>query len=492
MAEILGADGRPIPRPELRSEVATIRGGRDVTRGYVDALPYIPPQDRVLRYQGAAAYEVYEQLLQDDRVYATLAQRRAAVVARDTEVIPGGTMRRDKMAADFIRETLDHVRWDTVTERMLYGTFYGYSVAEAIWMRDGRHVALDRLKVRNRRRFVFDADFNLRLLTTDNPSGEVLPDHKFWTFATGADHDDEPYGRGLAHWLYWPVWFKKNQVKFWLVFLEKFGQPTVAGKYQRNATPEERRNLHDALRSVHADAAVSMPADMEIALIEASRSGSVDYQKFYSQMQAAITTVILSQTMTTDDGSSLAQAQVHMEVRKELVEADADLVCDSFNRSVATWLTAWNFPGAAVPRVRRNMPDTEELKALAERDKLIVDMGHRLSADYIEETYGVTVDRTAPPPAPAPGPEFAEEDEDGPDVLAGRLAEDANPLMDGLTQPIRQIVEQASSLEEVRDRLLDAYPDMDVSGFAALMQRALAAAELAGEYDASEEIEDAQ
>ena len=48
---------------------------------------------------------------------------------------------------------------------------------------------------------------------------------------------------------------------------------------------------------------------------------------------------------------------------------------------------------------------------------------------------------------------------------------------------------QASSLEEVRDRLLDAYPDMDVSGFAALMQRALAAAELAGRDDAAEEGE---
>ena len=249
MAELFGPDGRPIPRPELRSEVATLRGGRDITRGYVDALPYIPPQDRVLRYQGAAAYEVYELLLQDDRVYATLAQRRAAVVAHDTEVVPGGTMRRDKMAADFITETLEHVRWDTVTERMLYGVFYGYSVAEAIWKRDGRYVALDRLKVRNRRRFVFDADFNLRLLTTDNPNGEVLPDHKFWTFSTGADHDDEPYGRGLAHWLYWPVWFKKNQVKFWLVFLEKFGSASPPSRASTSATPPRTNDANSTRRS---------------------------------------------------------------------------------------------------------------------------------------------------------------------------------------------------------------------------------------------------
>ena len=141
------------------------------------------------------------------------------------------------------------------------------------------------------------------------------------------------------------------------------------------------------------------------------------------------------------------------------------------------------------------MPNDSELKARADRDKVIVDMGHRLDVDYIEETYGVVVDRTAPPPAPAPtpqpapNPQFAEDDEDGPGVLTDRLTEEANPLLEGLLEPVRKIIEEASSLEEVRDRLLEAYEDMDVSELAALMQQALAAAELAGDYDAAEEGE---
>ena len=424
MAEILGPDGRPIPRPEIGTEIATIGDGKDVTRGYVSDWSYLPPQDKILRYQGGIDYELYEEILQDDRVHATLSQRRSAVTSRDTEVIPGGKMRRDKMAAEFIEDVLEHIKWDTVTDMMLYGVFYGYSVAEALWMRDGPRVAIDRLKVRNRRRFVFDQDFNLKLLTTGNYNGELLPPNKFWTFSLGADNDDEPYGRGLASKLYWPWWFKRHQVKFWLVLLEKFGTPTVVGQYSRNATPDERRNLRRACEAVIGSAAVTMPDDMIVALLEASRSGSVDYESFYDAMQTAITTVVLSETMTTQDGSSLSQAQVHMEVRKELVEADADLVCDSFNRTIVRWLTAWNFPGAAAPKVTRRMEDPAALKALADRDKVIVDMGHRLDANYVERTYGVVLDRTepGPPPSPAPGPEFAEDDDDPADVLSDRLA----------------------------------------------------------------------
>ena len=482
---ILGPDGRPIPRPELHTEIATIEGGRDVTRGYVDDTTYLLPQDEVLRHQGAEGYKIFEKLLQDDRVYSTLAQRRAAVTARDYEVVPGGKMRRDRIAADYMREVLEHLQWNALTDKMLYTSFYGYSVAEAIWARDGRYIVPEALHVRNRRRFVFGTDMRPRLLTTNNPNGEPLPEHKFWTSTTGADNDDEPYGRGLGHYLYWPVWFKKNQIKFWLVFLEKFGQPTILGRYERNAKEEERVKLYQALRSVHADAVVALPHDMIVELLEASRGGSVDYGSFYDRMQSVISHIILSQTMTSESGSSRAQAEVHLAVRREVVESDARYVDDSFNRQPGAWLTAWNFPGASVPKVKRVMTTPEDMERMAQRDKTIVDMGRNLDADYVEETYNVRLERERPP-APA-DPAFAEGDEDDPPgVLTDRLAEEGNPLVADLLAPIRAIMEEADSLEEVRDRLLDAYPDMGIDDLAALMQRALAAAELAGRDEEEE------
>ncbi len=151
--------------------------------------------------------------------------------------------RRTKAAADFLREQLNNIKFDQTTMGMHYGVFYGYAVGECMYGRDGRHVTLEAIKVRNRRRFRFDGAGRLRMLTANQPDGELLPGRMFWTFATGADHDDEPYGQGLGHWLYWPVFFKRNGLRLWLVFLDKFGQPTAKGHYPGSATQQQKDRL---------------------------------------------------------------------------------------------------------------------------------------------------------------------------------------------------------------------------------------------------------
>lgn len=483
-------------RPELR-EIATTRDGRDITRGYVSPFELLQPQDSVLRARGQGNYEIYREVLRDDQVKATFEQRRLAVVSRETEVLPGGDRRQDKQAAEFIEEQLRRIRWDSVTDKMLYGVFYGFAVAECLFARDGAHVVLDAIKVRDRRRFGFDGDGGLRLLTMSQPNpGEALPPRKFWHFATGADHDDEPYGLGLAHWLYWPVFFKRGGMKFWLIFLEKFGAPTTKGTYPANATPEEKSRLLAALEAVTTDSGVIIPEGMAIELLEAARSGSVDYRTLQDKMDAAIAKVVLGQTLTTEASGGQYKADVQMDVRQDLVKADADLVCESFNRTVVRWLCEWNFPNAALPRVWRRIEDDPDLKPQAERDKLIFDMGFRPTLTYVTETYGGEWTERATlgaPPTDAdldPDAAFAEGDDSRVivDDQIDRLETEAQAALDDMIGQVRALVEQAASLEELRDKLVDIYPALDAQAFARVMQRALAAATLAGRYDILEQV----
>jgi phage gp29-like protein len=372
-------------KPDLR-EIATTGGGRDITRGFLSAL--LPPADPVLTGRGGGDYALYQQVLSDDQVQATFQQRREAVVARDWQVVPGADGPLDQAAADFVSAQLDHIGWDRVTRMMLFGVFYGFAVAECLWAERDGHIALDQIKVRDRRRFRFGGDGRLRLLTQRNPQGEELPERKFWHFATGADHDDEPYGLGLGHWLYWPVFFKRNALKFWLVFLEKFGQPTAKGIYPAGATETEIQKLREALGAIHAETGIVLPEGVAIELIEASRSGTADYDTVHQRMNEAIAKIVLGQTMTTEDGSSRAQAEVHYTVRQDLVKADADLVNESFSRGPARWLTEWNFPGAAIPRVVRHIEAEPDLRPRAERDRLLYEIGFRPSLAYVRNVYG--------------------------------------------------------------------------------------------------------
>jgi len=92
--------------------------------------------------------------------------------------------------------------------------------------------------------------------------------------------------------------------------------------------------------------------------------------------------------MTTEDGSSRAQAEVHYTVRQDLVKADADLVNESFSRGPARWLTEWNFPGAAIPRIVRHIEAEPDLRPRAERDRLLYEIGFRPSLAYVRNVYG--------------------------------------------------------------------------------------------------------
>ena len=370
-------------------EAATTDNGRDITRGYIDSLPIIDPQDEILLTRGANDYGLYRQILSDWQVKSVLNQRQLALTACENQVIEGGQSAADKSAADFIRDTLAALSWDNITQLMHFGVFYGFAVGECIWTREGKHVALTDIKVRDRRRFAYAPTGELKLLTTKNPQGELMLERKFWQFATGADHDDEPYGLGLAHYLYWPVLFKRSGIKFWLIAAEKFGSPTNVGWFPPNATAREKQLLLAALRAITTDGGIILPEGMKVDTIESKRSTSADHEKLCRYMDEAIAKIVLGQTSTSEAVGGQYKSEIQNQVRVELIKADGDLICESFNNSVVKWLTEWNFPTATPPRVQRLTEPKDDLNQRAERDgKVAQHLGYRPSLNDVTATYG--------------------------------------------------------------------------------------------------------
>jgi phage gp29-like protein len=344
--------------------------------------------DGVMSSRGGT-FTVYTEVARDDQVKSTFQQRRLAVVSAPWEVDPGiENNRAAKKAADALRENLKRINFDNVTEKQLWSVFWGFGVAEIMWQLNGGMVDFD-IKVRDRSRFRFDIDGNLFLQRLTG-TYDQMPDRKFWVTRTGSDHDDNPYGLGLAHWLYWPVYFKRNDIKFWLIFLEKFGMPTAVGTAPTGQAndPAFRGKLLAALRSISTDTAVIIPEGAQVQLMEAARSGSGTYDTMKEAMDAAIAKIVLSQTMTTDNGSSRSQSETHAGVRDMVVQADSDLICESFNNTVVKWWCEYNFPGVVPPRVWRNTSPPEDLSMRAERDTKIISLGYEPTEEYIKETYG--------------------------------------------------------------------------------------------------------
>lgn len=496
-----GAEGAaPVPAGEAAASV----DGRDITLGFFGQLR--PMQDSVLAARGGGL-EIYEEVLRDWQCHSTFQQRRTAVVSKEWDVVPGGEDKLSVMAAESLKAQLDAIGFDNATNKMLFGLWYGYAASELMWSTDGAEIVIEKIKVRKARRFRFDNDGGLRLLTRSSSfEGELMPARKFWTFSTGADNDDDPYGLGLAHYCYWPVWLKKNGYRFWSMLLDKFGAPTGVGKFPVSASKEDQNKLLGAIAAIQSSSGIIIPDGMAIELLEATRTGSAGNDGFVDRMDAAIAKVILSQTMTTDNGSSKSQSETHMDVREEVVKGDADLVCSSFNAGPAKWLTDWNYPGAVPPKVWRKIEPPEDLGALAERDTKIHALGFEPSEEYIQKTYGEGWTKKAVPPPVLPGlpggppldpardpapaekkaakqAAFAEPDEDEPARLARELDEAALEAGTAMIDAIKAELDASSTLVEFSERLMRRYPTLSIDDLSAAMRDGLTLAELTGRAD---------
>ncbi len=512
------AEDKDSEKKLITDEIATVEKDIDIFAGWIKRLENPDPTLRT--ESGGKGIKLYDEVDRDAHAGAVLQSRYMSVVGKDWEITPGKTgvqdgfpvsTDQDLAIADFVAEAIDNcARINQVRRELLQGILYGFYVAEVIWTRrpDGS-VVPKRLIAKHPRRFVFTPARELRLLTPSSMiEGEEVPERKFMVFCYG--DSDNPYGKGLGQKLWWWVWFKKNGVKFWLIFNEKFGMPTTVGKYPPGTGAPEQANLMAALESIQADTGIKIPENMKIEFLEATRNGKASYGEFCEYCDKQISKAVLSQTASTEGTpGKLGGDDAQDDVRQEIVEADADLLDEVFNETLVRWIVDLNFPGVtSYPLMDTHAAPKPDLTARSEIDRrLVKEIGLPVSRRYFYDTYNV--------PEPDEGEELVlspETRQNGPgasgaiDALAGarnaqrgaeyaesapreltyQLDDAAGPLMDGMLDQVKDLVMAAGSLEEIRDGMLDLYPGMDPAKLGALMQQAFAVAELTGRSEVKE------
>jgi phage gp29-like protein len=495
----------------ITDEIATVE--KDIFRDYLGKVIVNP--DKILKSESAGkGIEIYEDLLRDDKVGSTLQTRKLAVVGKEWEVLPASEKRQDQKVADFVKEVFLNFNYDAARNVLLSGIVMGFKPGEIMWEYSEGSTWIKEIKGRSPRRFVFDLQSNLRMLTFQNMLyGEELPDRKFIIFRNVSDNDS-PYGDGLGRMLYWPVWFKKNAIKFWMIFADKFGSPTPWGKYPPGTEKAQQDKLLEAIDAMQQEAAVITPDNMIIELLEAARSGTVDtYDSLCNFMNSSIAQVMLGQTLTSEigDKGSYAASQTHEDVRQDYIKADADGLCECQNNSLIRWLVDYNFPpstgsGMKYPKVWIRTEPEKDLMPLAERDKIIaVDIGLPVTKKYYYDTYGI--------PEPAEGEELVTAPQvssvipdsiRNPEILKqvqndkikefaeqNRDLIDAQQDIDTLIEntfkessidlsPLKSIIESAQSYEDLQKKIKSAYGDLSLKEFRDVLERALFVAEMKG------------
>ena len=333
-----------------------------------------------------------EEMEERDLHYASvLATRKRAITGVEPIVVSASEEREDEKIAEHVKEVVEDPAFiDDLTGDLLDGLGKGYAAVEIMWdkssewrpsayrWRDPRHFVIDQTDGRT-----------LRIKDESDINGVPIPPFKFATHMPKLK-SGLPIRGGLARLAIWAFMFKSYTLRDWAAFLEVYGMPLRVGKYGPTASAQERGVLLRAVRDLSTDAAAIIPKGMEIEFVAAKGgTGNAVYGENAEYLDRQISKGVLGQTMTTDDGSSLAQANVHENVRHDIAKADSRQVCVPLNRDVIRPFVDLNYgPRDRYPTVVIPITEAEDIKALADVVTKLVPLGVEIGAKDMRERIG--------------------------------------------------------------------------------------------------------
>lgn len=395
------AHGNPVQTRALREEHggASTQSVRSPHRASVASGLRPERLANILRAADAgntvSAFTLAEEMEERDLHYRSVLSTRKLAVSGLEPCIEGKTDKRtDRKIADAVRECIvETPEFEGLITDLLDAIAKGVSAVEIMWDTSERQWCPRSYEWRDQRWFAWDLETLSRplLRTDDEPMGVPLAPFK-WALHAPKLKSGLTLRAGISRVAMVAFMLKAYTLRDLMAFMECFGMPIRVGKYGTGTSAEEKKDLLRALANIGTDAAAAIPESMQIEFIEAKASAGGDklFIGAADWWDKQVSKVVLGQTMTADNGSSLSQAKVHNEVRLDLRRADARAVAATITRDIITPFVRLNFgEGVEVPRLRLHVDDPEEVSAFMANVKLFVDMGGKVEQSFVRDRLGI-------------------------------------------------------------------------------------------------------
>lgn len=295
-----------MPEPDMgRKDLVTML---DFPELISTLLAYFPDPDTVLERLGWD-WRKYRETLNDARIAGCLKQRKSKNQLSNLIFTAGSEDSQAQKARDLVEAQIKAIRrLPNVVSEILNSIFFGASYLELYWnslpmgeTRPAGEIVLENIKEKPYEWFAYDENGKLGVKTTlslgwglrDIPPGKIVA-------AVNEGSYQNPYGDRAVKRVYWPFFFKKNGMKLWSTFLEKYGAPFLFGQLAGKASEADLVNMHNKLvEMISNGVAVARGDGMEkITAIEAGgKQSSTDaYKVFKSAWDSEIAIALLGET----------------------------------------------------------------------------------------------------------------------------------------------------------------------------------------------------
>jgi len=263
----------------------------------------------------------------------------------------------------------------------------GYSVSEINYkiLPDGEFkgmIGIDNIKVRKAKNYGFSCDEhgNIKEDGLIENNNTPLPINKFILFSYNPNDDDTDSLYGESDFRAAYRYYFSNDIiqRFWNIFLEKFGQPTVIGRYEPGTQKAKQDEYLEILKNIQTDTAIVMPKGLETDLLEATRRGDAGYKSAFDTNNSMIARALLVGTLLMDSGEkgSWALSKTHFDIFIYILDYLGNETEDTIIREqIIKRLIDFNFPKPKYPYFKFESLIKDDQKGKAEVAKLLVDAG---------------------------------------------------------------------------------------------------------------------
>lgn len=339
-------------------------------------------------------YDIYRDALVDLHLSGCIEQRKGFVLSRSFKLVDSGGNENEEAMHYFeqnwfkqlLKLSLDAVVW-------------GHSLIELgdITTDGDGCICYDGVKLLPRKHVIPEYGRVITDLGQDWTTGLEYrkPPFTDWLIEAG-----QPEDLGLLLKATTQTIPKKNMFAFWDTFGEIFGMPMrIARTTSRDEKEQDR--LLKMLNNSGSKLSMVANMDTEIEFVESGKSDAYNvYDKRIDRANSEISKLIIGQTMTIEDGSSLSQSQTHLEVFENLVKSDRDMLRDIVNNQLIPRMAKHGFP---VKGLRFKWDDAVDYtpEQQVAYEKMISDR-YEVAPEYFAEKYSMPVGerrQVSPPPS---------------------------------------------------------------------------------------------
>lgn len=329
-----------------------------------------------------ALYDIYTDSLIDNHLTGCIGQRKALVMQRSFKLADIGGIKDEEATALF-----DSAWFKRLLSLAMDSRFWGHSLIELgePEKRNGR-MRYSYAALVPRKHVVPEYGVILRDQGDDISAGIRYREGEMASWVVEAG---EPFDLGLLLKTAPQTISKRYALAFWDQFAEIFGIPMRIAKTDIR-DKAERQRIYNSLRDMGTTNFGVLPDGTEIDIKESSRSDAFNvFDQRVERANSEISKAIVGQTMTSDNGSSKSQGEVHLHILEGIAEEDADFIRDLINDELLPRMTAHGFP---VDGLRFDWDD--RIDYTPEQQVAIESMiltRYDIDPKYWEEKYGIKV-----------------------------------------------------------------------------------------------------